>query len=195
MALDNAEVSASAQEEQTGIQQDKVALDPFYVVSVRKFFILYLVTFGLYRLYWFYKNWRLHSAQPGSEKVWPWARAIFSIFFTHSLFGYVEDRLSQKGEGQDWKLNDLASMVVGVAIVHNIIDRMANKDIGSPVTDIISILLIFFSAALLSKAQRAVNVACGDSEGKTNNNLTAGNYVWIVIGAIVWILGLIGIFG
>lgn len=29
----------------------------FYVVSKRKFTILFLSTIGLYYLYWFYKNW------------------------------------------------------------------------------------------------------------------------------------------
>jgi len=31
----------------------------FYVVAPIKFFILFIVTLGLYQLYWHYKNWSL----------------------------------------------------------------------------------------------------------------------------------------
>ena len=61
----------------------------FYVVSVKKFTILFFFTIGMYVLYWFYGNWKRYKAYSG-KNIWPVPRAIFAIFFTHSLFSEVQ---------------------------------------------------------------------------------------------------------
>lgn len=60
----------------------------FYVVSIKKFTILFMATFGFYSIYWFYRNWKMSKAKYRDD-IWPVARGIFSIFFVHSLFDYV----------------------------------------------------------------------------------------------------------
>ena len=56
----------------------------YFSVSPTKLKWLYLATFGLYGIYWFYKNWKLQ--QPYIDgKIMPVMRGIFSIFFAHAL--------------------------------------------------------------------------------------------------------------
>ncbi len=72
----------------------------FYVVSLRKFNILFFCTFGVYSIFWFYKNWRIIKTKQNRE-IWPVPRAIFSIFFAHSLFREIEGELEEK-TGEVW---------------------------------------------------------------------------------------------
>ncbi len=61
----------------------------FFPTSQRKLVVLFIVTFGAYPVYWFYKNWALYKKN-AEKKIMPLLRAIFYIFFTHSLFRIVE---------------------------------------------------------------------------------------------------------
>ena len=75
---------------------------PFYCVSAAKFCILSLLTFGLYDIFWFYKNWSRYKAHSG-DKLSPFWRAVFSPLFCYSLANKVnslskENRIQQRLE-------------------------------------------------------------------------------------------------
>jgi len=57
---------------------------PFYCVSATKLSILSLVTFGLYGIFWFYKNWMLVKTRAGRD-IRPFWRAMFSPFCCYSF--------------------------------------------------------------------------------------------------------------
>lgn len=61
---------------------------PFYCVSLAKFSLLSLFTFGLYELVWFYRNWKLVKLRTGVE-IRPFARAAFSPLFCYSFANTV----------------------------------------------------------------------------------------------------------
>ncbi|GGM77497.1 hypothetical protein OCF84_17105 [Shewanella xiamenensis] len=58
---------------------------PLFHVSLAKFVIMFFATFGLYQIYWFYKQWQALKEYYDLD-AWPIARCIFTVFFTHSLF-------------------------------------------------------------------------------------------------------------
>jgi hypothetical protein len=62
----------------------------YFSVSKPKLVVLSLVTFGLYEIYWFYKNWKLVKIRTG-RNIRPFWRAVFSVFFCHSLFKFIQD--------------------------------------------------------------------------------------------------------
>lgn len=68
----------------------------FFVLSVGKFIILSISTFGLYELYWFYKNWVLIKKQENSN-ISPVGRAIFAIFFFSELANKVLNSAKERG--------------------------------------------------------------------------------------------------
>lgn len=175
------------------------AAPTFYVVSRKKLAILYIGTLGLYGFYWFYKNWSnyKHSTAPDfnpDRKIWPVARALFSIFFIHTLFLEIKMFGRDKAGMAEWKSDSLATKLVLTLIVSNVLDRLSRKSIGSPYTDLASLLILAPLLALYLDAQQMINLSCGDPEGKTNSRLTKANYVWIGLGSIVWILAIIGFF-
>ena len=56
----------------------------YYPVSAYKFVILSVLTFGVYEIYWFYKNWAFIRKRDHSD-IWPWARALFAPLTYYSL--------------------------------------------------------------------------------------------------------------
>lgn len=165
----------------------------FYVVAPWKFFLLSMVTLDLYLVYWFYRNWRNVKLNTG-ESLWAPARGLFYIFFTHSLFARVDKKLDEEGQEFDWSAGSVATLLVVLALASNVLDRLAFKSIGSPTTDLLSILMVPILPAVALKAQKAINLACGDADGSQNAKLTGANWIWIVVGSLWWMLVLVGLY-
>jgi hypothetical protein len=163
----------------------------FYVVAPRKFLILFLGTLGLYLLYWMYAQWASYRrATKGSE--WPVARAIFAVFFVHALFAEIDLALRRSGSKLAWSPGMSATWAVVLMIVSTVCDRLAARSIGSPATDLLGLAVMFVVPFPLLAAQRAANAACGDPEGASNAGMTAANVAWLVFGAILWVLTVLG---
>lgn len=162
----------------------------FYVVGPLKFIALYAFTFGLYKVYWFYKNWSRYKAG-SQEDMWPVMRGIFSIFFTHSLFRNVNETIGREGSAHAWDPEILATFYVIAQIGMAVMDRLPKftDHIVVPLEIFVMLPLIGF---LLYRAQLAVNAACGDPSGATNSKLTWANFAWMAVGLIVIVLAVIG---
>jgi len=168
------------------------SLPDFYLVSPRKFLILFISTMGLYRIYWFYKHWACF-AKANDEDMIPFLRAIFSVFFTHSLFNYQNEYAKEVDAKHSWSADIAASLCVAAVIISNIADRLAGKEIGSPFSDFVSIVLMPLICWTMYRAQITANIACGDRTGKLNDRLTWLNYIWIILGVLVWLLVIVGL--
>jgi len=169
----------------------------FYVVSKRKLVILFVATLGMYIFYWFFANWRNYRVFTG-EKILPIPRSIFYIFFTHSLFDEVTNNLKSNHVDYDWSPKLLANLYVIIAIVGYAFDWLSFVEIGSPVTDVLSIATMLLMLVIMLKAQEAINFSHGDSAGSSNNVFTVYNYIFIGLGVLLWIVvltGLMAIFG
>lgn len=165
----------------------------YYVVSPTKFFLLSVLTFDLYVVYWFYRNWRLIKERD-KDTSWPPMRGVFFVFFTHSLMTDIVETMKTRGKEYDWQPMTTATFVVIVAIASNVIDRMATQGVGSPTTDVVGTALAIVLPAILLQGQRAINFACDDVGGKTNSTYTLANWVWMVIGGLVWLLSIFGLY-
>jgi hypothetical protein len=163
----------------------------FYVVSKKKFLALYFLTFSFYATYWHYKNWYQYKLK-NNETLMPIMRGIFSIFFTHVLFSIVDMRLKDKGSALVWNPTLLAVVVVGSAIGGNIADRFSDKEIGTPFTYYITLILLILRGFGLLNAQLAINESCGDPLGESNSRFTLWNYLWAVTGGMLLLLAVIG---
>jgi hypothetical protein len=115
------------------------------------------------------------------------ARGIFSIFFTHALFREIKAYGNDKAALAEWNNESHATQLVLAMIAASVLDRLSYRSIGSPYTDIASILIMGPVLGLLLSAQRMINVSCDDPNGKSNSRFTNANYVWIALGLIFWI--------
>lgn len=167
----------------------------FYVVSIPKFCVLYVATFGIYGLYWFYMHWQRYRRGHGQhESIWPVPRALFSIFFTHALVARIATVLGPGRRDVRWSPGSLATTYVVFEIASNILSRLADRGIGSPMTGILAVAAIAPIALALMQIQTAASHACGDPDGSSNRRFTWANICWIALGLIFWTLMLIGIF-
>ena len=163
----------------------------FYVVGIRKFSILFIATLGLYVIYWFYANWKFYKARTGSD-IWPAPRAIFNIFFTHALFARVQEKLDREGIEFRWSHGAVATTYVVLSLASNVLDRMSMKEIWVPQSDILSVIMVFPLFYTVLTAQKAINQAERDVQGRANDSLTWANYLWIVFGVLIWAMFALG---
>ena len=165
----------------------------FYTVSHKKFLILFLGTFGIYTVYWFYKHWSLYK-KSADEQMWPVMRAIFSIFFTHALFSLFEMKYQNKTGEAPKSINSLATLFVVISILGNIGGQLADNGYGVPFSYYSSFIALPIACWCLSQAQSLANYASDDVNGSSNSKLTSLNYLWLVIGSIFWFLMLFGLY-
>ncbi|NOU51439.1 hypothetical protein HG263_12955 [Pseudoalteromonas sp. JBTF-M23] len=173
--------------------QDAANNMEFYVVSQRKFLILFIGTFGMYAFYWFFRHWQLYKNST-NEDMWPIMRALFSIFFAHSLFALFEAKYQIKNGEAPKSINHLATIYVVFSIGCHICGRLSDNGYGVPFTTILSLLVLPVSCWALLKAQSLANYAGEDVLGESNNQLSGLNYFWLALGALFWGLVLLGLF-
>jgi hypothetical protein len=86
------------------------------------FCLLAFLSFGLYIIYWFYKNWRFFRDLYNWD-IYPVWRAIFSIFFVHILLEHINDLAVEKGYS-DISSNTYATGYVVLSILQRVLDRL-----------------------------------------------------------------------
>jgi hypothetical protein len=179
------------------IENENENTPEFFPVSEGKLITLYILSFGLYGFYWFYKNWQLQQPKM-KKKISPVMRATFSIFFTHSLFRRIDERakgLEQKGT---FNANALATLFVGAVIASNLLDRTSmNSGILAGLTSnkviITSVILFILSTYPLVKAQATVNRINNDILGYLNHKYSIWNYLLMALGIISWLMMAMGL--
>lgn len=169
----------------------------FFPVSEGKLMTLYILSFGLYGVYWFYKNWKLQEKFI-DKKIYPLWRAIFSIFFTHSLFKRIDLKASDLPKQHKFNANGLATFFVFAIVMSNLLDRLfANTgaiiSLPSNAVIIASLVLFFLSTYPLVRVQATVNRINNDMLGFLNNSYSLANYALIVFGGIFWLLVALGL--
>ena len=178
---------------QADIEVREYADGEYYVVAPGKFLALTILTMGLYLVYWFYRQWRTVKDRDQSD-IWPVPRGLFYIFFTHSLYADINERLRSNGISYEWSPGTSATIVVILTLLSNILSRLSGENIGPPMTDILSIAIVPVLAYFALPAQKAANAASGDANGSSNANFTGANWVWMILGGLIWALSLFGLY-
>jgi len=170
----------------------------FFPVSEGKLITLYILSLGLYGVYWFYKNWKLQQPLM-DKKIYPVWRAIFSIFFTHSLFRRINEQATDLEKKHRFNANTLATFFVATIIVSQILDRLSThsatfEGMISSTVIITSLALLCLSVLPMVKVQATVNRINGDMLGYLNHKYSLGNYALIVFGVLLWLMIVMGLF-
>jgi hypothetical protein len=185
--------TALTSSENTEINESPVSTVPLYFpVSEDKLMTLYILSFGLYGVYWFYKNWK-GQEQLMDKKIYPLWRAIFSIFFTHSLFKRIHQQASHLEQRHQFKAGALASFYVFAVVTSQVLDRLSVNtgmldNVSNNLIVITSLALFLLSTYPLLKVQSTVNRINNDMLGYLNHRYSLANYILIAIGAALWLL-------
>jgi hypothetical protein len=172
--------------------ENAALITPFYVVSAKKFWLLFVSTFGFYVVAWMYLHWDLIRKRT-NEPMLPAARAFFDIFFYHALLQRFQQAAFKKSGQSSAKLAEVATAIVVVSIAIRALNAYSNQGSAPDFVAFIPIGLLLVQAWLMHFAQRVANYAAGDAGGDSNSTLTPTNVFWMVLGAIWWFLVLLGL--
>lgn len=171
----------------------------FFVVSKLKFTLLYFMTFGLYEYYWLAVNWYRHRKATGIS-VWPLPRALFPIFFTHTLIFAIDGRIKEKKIDYKWNPQFWAILYVLFGVVYGILGVLNNSIFGTSEASIktneligiiVEVAFILIDFYILLQVQKAINISHEDPTGSSNSKITVPNLLWILIGSFFWIISFI----
>jgi hypothetical protein len=80
---------------------------PCFEVSVRKFVVMSIVTWGVYPLYWAFEQW-VRIARRKNERLSPIWRTIFAPLWNFSLFKRIKQEATARGAAVRWEPTLLA---------------------------------------------------------------------------------------
>lgn len=156
--------------------------DPVYFpVSATKLIVLSLCSFGMYELYWFYKNWKLEMARTG-EKLSPFWRTFFAPLFAYSLF----KRIKEFGDGSSPPVEYSPGLLAVAFVALNVSWRL-------PAPFWLVATLAFLPLLPVRAAVAAINLQHAP-QSDTNGEFSGGNILLVVVGGLLLLLAVVGTF-
>lgn len=175
---------------------DSNSNSPYFIVSIKKLWVMSMVTMGSYLVVWNYFHWRAIKHIENSN-IWPVPRAIFSIFFVFSLFNRFDASVNANGQRYAWSPFMCAAVYFIVNIVLGIFSGMTEyfEATALLIFDIpLTIVVIALTTFVTVKAQIAANMVCNDEQGQSNDRFTAANIAWMLFFLVLWALYIVSIF-
>lgn len=157
---------------------DRPSPPMYFPVSLLKLAVMSICTFGLYQIYWFYKNWRLIQIREELSIAPVW-RAFFANLFCYSLFTRIQDT----AESQELPISLASGFLASGFVVTTLFG-------GAPGP---YWLITLLSAAFLLPVQSAVNDINQETNPEHNRNIhfSGWNIAIIFIGGILFLLTII----
>lgn len=154
---------------------------PFFSVSLLKLALMCLATFGLYKLYWFYKNWKCVQRLNGRKISAP-LRAFFYTLTSYSLFCHIRDQARAVGIETSLQAGLLAVGVFVFGVLWRLPDPLW--------------LVSYFSFLPLLPVQSVVNQINRKStpDADPNRRLQGWNIATLIIGGLLLVLTILGTF-
>jgi hypothetical protein len=152
---------------------------PCFPVSLLKLAAMSICTFGIYELYWFYKNWNLIKQRERSN-ILPFWRAFFAYFFCYQCFDEIREQARKLALPQLPPAGPLAAGWIITTLLWKLPDPYW--------------LVSTFAFVFILPVQRAANRInlIVTPHHEVNQRFTGWNWVGIVLGAIWLVLGIIG---
>jgi hypothetical protein len=153
------------------------------LISVNKFLILFMLSFGLYSIWWMYKVWKFFK-EKDSLDIMPFWRGFFSIIFAYSLFDTILKYAWTNGYAKSYQSFTLFIGYVLTSVVSNFLP--------DPYW-----LTGFLSSFFFISPIEAFNFSIENSdrhEATISESFNGRQIVILVVGIAMWILVLIGLF-
>lgn len=161
-----------------GAHEDDVVVEEpinFYAPSNGKFLFLSIASFGMFTYYWVYKNYALLSKSRPNDRIWPFWRAVFMVFWINDFGKIVSKQALEKGINNQLPYTLFAWGV----FVFNLINLLPNAW---------SLLVLLQVLFVMPTNELANRVQALDPQLK-QDRLTPMN---IVIGVVMLIVGTLG---
>ncbi len=155
----------------------------FYSTSTIKLVLMLIGSFGLYSIFWFYRNWILIRERT-EKRLHPAWRALLSVIWASACCKFIKEAIDSAG------LEDQKSPVpYGVAYSCLTLIEFAIPNDEFSLTLIISILANSCLIPVNQIASRANRIVTSDFE--QNNTFSKWDKVILIVGGIFWIFVMI----
>lgn len=153
----------------------------FFAVSPLKLAVMAIATFGLYEVYWFYKNWKIIKGRAKSS-IMPFWRAIFGVIWCYPCFREIGNVAESRG----LSLPSSPGLLAVAWIILTLMWRLPDP----------YWLICFLTPIILIPIQNTINrlntlVAPNHNP---NSRFTVWNIVGVVVGGTLFVFAIIGAF-
>ena len=155
--------------------------EAYFTVGPLKFSLMALATFGLFELYWFFRNWQIIRNQ-GRRQISPIARAFFAPIWTFSMGKCFKDQAQAENVS-------LSLPVALLGIAYLVVQAL--WVLPDPYW-----LVSFFAFAVVLPfdfAARRLN-GKGELAPPTHGRFSGWNIAWLIVGSLLLVLAVIGAF-
>ncbi len=154
----------------------------FLYIPIVRLIVLSIISFGIYEVYWLYKNWN-YFKERDSLNIYPFWRGVFGFFFCHSLLRKIHgDNEARAFATPTFTPSVLATIWVVMVVLQNAMSRVPGLAAG-------------IIAGLLPSYLCFVPVQKFMNEVTSRRNPTAGYYNWspghvlcLALGVAIWAL-------
>jgi hypothetical protein len=153
----------------------------FFPVSPVKLVVMSTVTFGIYELYWFYKNWKLIKQRTESD-IMPFWRAFFGVIFCYSCFKEVKEIATSREVSFPSSPGILAVVWILLTLSWRLPDPYWLVGWLTP-----------FVLVPIQNVINRLNITIAPSHDP-NSRFSGWNIVGIIFGGIIFVLCILGIF-
>lgn len=162
----------------------------FYNPSIAKLVILSICTFGIYEIYWFYRQWKAIKKQTG-KNISPFWRAWFAFFTCPGLFTRVLESAKDKGFEASSTPGGLIASYMGLVVFANITSQI---DFGYAWLDLLLWFIGFLTVLPLVSAQRAMHYYNTqiDPQYVPNGKFSVWAIILCFIGGVLLLLSFVG---
>ena len=152
---------------------------PQFAVSLGKLTVMSIVTFGIYDIYWAFKQWEAIRRRD-SESLSPLWRAFFAPLWGFSLFPRLQKLTAIHGVPATWSGSALAVVYLLLGVAWRL---------PAPLS-----LISFLGFLPILMVQRSVNElnAAAAPDAPRNDTYSAKNIIWIFVGGILVLLAVVG---
>lgn len=125
-----------------GISKAKSKGTEYFCVSFGKLLIMTVLTFGIYPIYWFYKNWKAIKIQE-EEDLHPIWRAWLWVIYGYSLFKRILDSSEKQGYNDAYGATTLYLIsILGLLLTEADDDNLI----------LIGVIILFFPIYIIQQA-------------------------------------------
>lgn len=157
-------------------EMKSIQVPPQKIMSVNKFVLLSITTFGIYSFWWIYKEW-LFFQKKDQLDIMPFMRTLFTFIFIYNLFSKIKNYAAENKYSHDFST---LGMFFGFLFFYFL------SLLPDPYW-----LISVFSFVFLIPAFKALNHAkihSTEFEVIAQNKYSAGHIIAMVFGIIFWIL-------
>lgn len=168
-------------EETITLNETETEATKIEIVTLQKFIILSIISFGLYPIWWMYKTWKFFKEKDNLD-IMPVPRAIFAIFFLNGLFNRIQDFAGSKGYTKTFSSVGCFLGVIGF--------NFAGK-LPEPY-----FLISFLSFLFFLPGVEALNHGIRNSvafDVRETESFNARQLILLILGGIFWVLVLMGL--